>query len=241
MTVEPAAEEAEQRRPRSPLPRATRVLTTGRYGATIWFRGPSPGAQAVIASATERELARRGISAYVLDGDREPGVEGSSLAHVAAILADAGVVALAVEAPGGDTQAARELHRRRGLPFLEACAETAPDEAQAPELRLRSRTVRGAVTQVVTALDELGLAGRPAAGGADAQQELTLREREILALIELGLTNKEIARRLSIRLATVKNHVHHILDKVNASRRGQAVAVVRAQVTPLSSARRAST
>lgn len=53
---------------------------------------------------------------------------------------------------------------------------------------------------------------------------LTGREREVLALIDEGLSNKEIARRLNIRLPTVKNHVHHILEKLQVERRGQAVA-----------------
>jgi DNA-binding NarL/FixJ family response regulator len=42
---------------------------------------------------------------------------------------------------------------------------------------------------------------------------LTTREWEILELIETGLSNKQIAVRLHIELATVKNHVHHILTK----------------------------
>lgn len=53
---------------------------------------------------------------------------------------------------------------------------------------------------------------------------LTRREQEILELLELGLSNKEIARRLSIRALTVKNHVHHILKKLGARRRGEAAA-----------------
>lgn len=56
---------------------------------------------------------------------------------------------------------------------------------------------------------------------------LTQREREILALIEQGLSNKEIARRLRVKLATVKNHVHNILDKLGVSGRGAAAALVR--------------
>jgi two-component system nitrate/nitrite response regulator NarL len=56
---------------------------------------------------------------------------------------------------------------------------------------------------------------------------LTLREREIVSLIDEGLSNKEIARRLQIELPTVKNHVHHILRKLNASRRGEAAAMLR--------------
>jgi two-component system nitrate/nitrite response regulator NarL len=50
---------------------------------------------------------------------------------------------------------------------------------------------------------------------------LTPREREIAALIADGLSNKQIARRLSIELATVKNHVHNILRKLGVSRRDQ--------------------
>jgi two-component system, NarL family, nitrate/nitrite response regulator NarL len=56
---------------------------------------------------------------------------------------------------------------------------------------------------------------------------LTSREREIAALLEEGLSNKEIAARLRIELPTVKNHVHSILTKLKASRRGQAAAMLR--------------
>jgi two-component system nitrate/nitrite response regulator NarL len=56
---------------------------------------------------------------------------------------------------------------------------------------------------------------------------LTSREREIAALLEQGLSNKEIAANLQIELPTVKNHVHSILTKLKASRRGQAAAMLR--------------
>lgn len=56
---------------------------------------------------------------------------------------------------------------------------------------------------------------------------LTQREREISSLLEAGLSNKEIATRLYIELPTVKNHVHNILRKVGASRRGEAAALLR--------------
>jgi two-component system, NarL family, nitrate/nitrite response regulator NarL len=52
---------------------------------------------------------------------------------------------------------------------------------------------------------------------------LTPREREIAELIGDGLSNKQIARRLSIELATVKNHVHNILRKLGVTRRDQIV------------------
>jgi two-component system nitrate/nitrite response regulator NarL len=56
---------------------------------------------------------------------------------------------------------------------------------------------------------------------------LTAREREVLALIEQGLSNKEIARGLCIEVATVKNHVHNILEKLQVKRRGEAAALLR--------------
>jgi two-component system, NarL family, nitrate/nitrite response regulator NarL len=60
-----------------------------------------------------------------------------------------------------------------------------------------------------------------------APAHLTAREREIVAMLDNGLSNKEIARRLRIRTATVKNHVHNILEKLQVSRRGEAAARMR--------------
>jgi two-component system, NarL family, nitrate/nitrite response regulator NarL len=56
---------------------------------------------------------------------------------------------------------------------------------------------------------------------------LTGREREILALIEHGYSNKQIARTLGVKTPTVKNHVHNILDKLGVSGRGAAAALAR--------------
>ena len=57
-----------------------------------------------------------------------------------------------------------------------------------------------------------------------APRPLTRRERQIMELIQLGQSNKEIARSLRIGPATVKNHVHSILGKLQVSRRGEAAA-----------------
>ena len=56
---------------------------------------------------------------------------------------------------------------------------------------------------------------------------LTPREAEIIALIDEGLSNKEISARLCIEVATVKNHVHNALEKLQVSRRGEAAAALR--------------
>jgi two-component system nitrate/nitrite response regulator NarL len=54
---------------------------------------------------------------------------------------------------------------------------------------------------------------------ATTEGRLTRRETEIAALIDEGLSNKEIAQRLCIELPTVKNHVHNILEKLEVRSR----------------------
>ena len=61
------------------------------------------------------------------------------------------------------------------------------------------------------------------------ESRLTQRELEILELIEEGLSNKEIARHLTIEISTVKNHVHNILQKLNVSSRTEAAVRARGQ------------
>jgi two-component system, NarL family, nitrate/nitrite response regulator NarL len=61
----------------------------------------------------------------------------------------------------------------------------------------------------------------------EPETQLTRRERQILELIDEGLSNQQIASQLSIELPTVKNHVHHILEKLRVNRRGEAAARMR--------------
>jgi two-component system, NarL family, nitrate/nitrite response regulator NarL len=63
--------------------------------------------------------------------------------------------------------------------------------------------------------------------GTDPVVRLTARETQIVALIDDGLSNKEIAARLHISLATVKNHIHNLLEKLHARRRTEAAARAR--------------
>ena len=57
--------------------------------------------------------------------------------------------------------------------------------------------------------------------------KLTPREVEIINRIAEGLSNKEIAQRLSIEVQTVKNHIHNILDKLQLHNRLEAVQYAR--------------
>ncbi|MFZ0835734.1 MAG: response regulator transcription factor [Mycobacterium sp.] len=52
-------------------------------------------------------------------------------------------------------------------------------------------------------------------------RQLTPREREVLQLVQSGMTNPQIARALDLQLSTVKNHVHNVLTKFGVARRAE--------------------
>jgi two-component system, NarL family, response regulator LiaR len=57
-------------------------------------------------------------------------------------------------------------------------------------------------------------------------QDLTERERAVLALMVEGLNNTQIAGRLGVSPSTIKTHVSHILSKLGVASRTEAVALV---------------
>jgi len=60
---------------------------------------------------------------------------------------------------------------------------------------------------------------------SDPVPSLTLRESEILGWVAAGLQNKEVAQKLGISLATVRNHIHNILDKLQVHSKLEAVSL----------------
>ncbi|WP_026919484.1 response regulator [Gordonia shandongensis] len=63
----------------------------------------------------------------------------------------------------------------------------------------------------------------------DTRPALTARELEIVEHLDLGLSNREIAKRLFISEATVKSHLVHIFDKLDVGSRSKVVATARAR------------
>jgi len=72
-------------------------------------------------------------------------------------------------------------------------------------------------------LSALASQRQPAANGL----VLTAREDQILRMLELGLSNQDIATQLCIAVPTVKNHVHSLLIKLDVNTRAEAAALCR--------------
>jgi LuxR family maltose regulon positive regulatory protein len=69
-------------------------------------------------------------------------------------------------------------------------------------------------------------AGAPARPQTESSAEtLSTRELEVLQLLADGCSNREAAERLVVSVETVKTHVGHILAKLGARHRSQAVAI----------------
>lgn len=96
--------------------------------------------------------------------------------------------------------------------------------AQAEQLEAQRDQARRAMASI----DALGAAGWSAppriAARPDLTAELTARELEVLDLIVLGATNRDIGERLVIAEDTVKSHVKQILRKLGVANRAQAIA-----------------
>jgi len=58
--------------------------------------------------------------------------------------------------------------------------------------------------------------------------ELTQRQRQLMSLVAMGLSNKEIASNLNLSEFTVKNHIYRVMKQLDAQNRHEAVNLIRA-------------
>jgi DNA-binding NarL/FixJ family response regulator len=72
-------------------------------------------------------------------------------------------------------------------------------------------------------------ASEPRNEGPWPAMRLTLREQQLIPLIAQGLSNKQIASHLSLSVATIKNHVHHLKGKLGSKERTDLVEICRAR------------
>jgi DNA-binding NarL/FixJ family response regulator len=74
-------------------------------------------------------------------------------------------------------------------------------------------------------LEEFASRPEPQYSHPEVFDDLTTRERHIVSLVALGLTNGEIAQRLVVSPATVKTHVSRAMLKLHARDRAKLVAL----------------
>jgi DNA-binding CsgD family transcriptional regulator len=137
----------------------------------------------------------------------------------------------------GDLERAISLFGRAGLPYQAAVTRAQLAQAVADSDRelaiAEGRTALRVFADLGAARDAdatsallRGLGVRPARRGPRAVGTLTAREREVLALLGEGLSNREIGDRLFITRKTVEHHVASVLDKLGLSGRTEAAAFV---------------
>lgn len=121
-------------------------LKTGRAGTTLWLTGLSAAGKTTVAHALECRLAEHGRAVVVLDGDVlrdglssdlgtssvDRSEQARRTAHVAALIAGAGLVAVvALISPyRADRARARSIHHAAGLQFHEIWIDTPLDVCQ---------------------------------------------------------------------------------------------------------------
>jgi len=93
------------------------------------------------------------------------------------------------------------------------------------ELAGRNQELHALVDRLVGASDEASRRAEAAAhrpGDGSAVERLTPREHDVLRLVAQGQTNAEVARSLTVSIATVKTHIEHIIAKLGVADRTQA-------------------
>jgi DNA-binding NarL/FixJ family response regulator len=163
-------------------------------------------------------LARRTRPDVVLMDLDLPGRDPAAVIH--ALRADPGAAVIVLTESDADERVLPALRAGAGGLLL--------DDAGPDELRRAIETVaRGdahlspAVTRRVIA--ELSADPEPVAPEGSAVGGLTAREREVVALVAMGLSNEEIAQRLVVSPATSRTHVSRAMVKLGARDRAQLV------------------
>lgn len=215
--------------------------------------GGDAGIRVVVVD--DHALYRRGLEAVlsseddlVVVGEASGGVE--AVTRVEELRPD--VVLMDVRMPGGDGIEAAQRIRDLGLGTKVVMITTSDDQkdlvaairagakgyllkdAEPDDIVAGIRAVHRGQSLLSPALAPTLLAEFSAVMDGDADSggtaALTDRERQVLAVLGEGLTNKEIAARLFISENTVKNHVHNILDKLGLHSRTEA-ALLAARTT----------
>lgn len=178
-----------------------------------------------VAATVEEALAVMAVQPYpiiLVDAALPDG--RAAVTRLRQLVPSAQIVALALNETEADVIAWAEAGVCGYVPRNTALDELADFLAR---IMRREQTCSGRIAAGLLRWIAESRAGGPKAATADAAA-LTAREDQIVRLLAAGLSNKEIARRLDIGLATVKSHVHNLLGKLALERRSQVAPWMRA-------------
>lgn len=191
----------------------------------------------------DHDMVRRGLASYLmvtqdikLVGEAADGQEAIEVC--ANLKPDVVLMDLMMPRMGG-VEAIRAIRKQN--PSIQIIALTSFQERELVEDVLREGAISYLLKNVsgeeLAAAIRAAFAGRPTlapevtkeiimgAGQPHPGESLTRREREVLALMVEGLSNPEIAVRLTISRATARAHVSNILAKLNVTNRAEAITL----------------
>lgn len=207
--------------------------------------GPSPAIHVLIAA--ESPIVRLGLRTILAGSGLDLAGEAESTAEAAARVASLAPEVVLLSARGGELgcRTVEELRRvapgvpiviisdeagdlravvHEGVSCLSSRATAAEIVAAVEDARQgRALVDRAAVARVIANLSTGGANGAPTE--ADRLRTLTPRERQVLALIAQGRSNRQIATALGLSVGTVKVHVGNILTKLQVQDRVQAAVL----------------
>ncbi|WP_273735344.1 LuxR C-terminal-related transcriptional regulator [Mycolicibacterium septicum] len=228
------------------------MTTDGRVVAEIGV-GEDAGDRAITLASPliEAEVVRRRLPALVNEADREPRAHPVLVQRLlsteyvtAPIVVDDAVAALIHADNGRGGRVLTALDRD----LLRMYADNVGVQWERGEIAERQVTQHRAISDMcAAAMASVGQTNPGSVVGlqqvmAPAEQSsvqrnstqpsrsngrlsrLTVREREVLALLASGATNAQLADRLTVAESTVKSHVKHILHKLGAGNRAAAIA-----------------
>jgi len=192
----------------------------------------------------DHDMVRRGLAAFLkvkadleLVGEAGDGQEALHLCEEV----QPDVILMDLLMPEMDGTAATRVIRER-WPDVQVIALTSFQEKNLVQGALQAGAISYLLKNV--SVDDLAAAIRAACAGrstlapeavqaliqpnsraSELGRDLTPREREVLALMIEGLSNPDIAGRLSVSRSTAKAHVSSILSKLGVSNRAEAIAL----------------